>query len=137
MEAAAAWYDEQSTGLGLEFLRAVTAVFAAIGRAPATYPHVRAHTRRALLRRFPYGVFFRETDAEVVVLAVVHRDSQSTQSSGGAHGVVLKARAVSDVGVCTSGALLPVWQAAGDRAHGEAPRGRGRPTGMALRRVSK
>ena len=84
MDAAAGWYDEQSTGLGLEFLRAVAAVFASIRRAPATYPRVRGHTRRALVRRFPHGVFFRETATEVVVLAVVHthRDPQVWQSRG-------------------------------------------------------
>ena len=47
------------------------AVFAAISRSPALYQVVRGRTRRALVRRSPYGVFFYERDAEVVVLAVV------------------------------------------------------------------
>jgi plasmid stabilization system protein ParE len=66
------WYEDQSPGLGAEFVRAVDAVFAAAQRTPASYPVVRGRTRRALLRRFPYGVFFTATDDEVVVLAVVH-----------------------------------------------------------------
>jgi plasmid stabilization system protein ParE len=72
LTAAYDWYEDQSTGLGAEFLRAVDAVFAAAQRAPATFPTVRGRTRRALLRRFPYGVFFVDGGDEVVVLAVVH-----------------------------------------------------------------
>ena len=36
------------------------------------YAVVRGRTRRALLRRFPYGVFCAEHADEVVVLAIVH-----------------------------------------------------------------
>jgi plasmid stabilization system protein ParE len=72
LTAAHDWYEDQSLGLGAEFLRAVDAVFATAQRAPTTFPTVRGRTRRALLRRFPYGVFFVETSEEVVVLAVVH-----------------------------------------------------------------
>ena len=66
------WYEDQSAGLGAEFLRAVDATFAAVQRAPGTFPTVRGRTRRALLRRFPYGVVFTEAGDEVVVLAIVH-----------------------------------------------------------------
>ena len=66
------WYEDQSPGLGAEFLRAVDAVFAAAQRTPTLFPVVRGRTRRALVRRFPYGVFFTAADDEVVVLAVVH-----------------------------------------------------------------
>ena len=84
VEDAVAWYNQQSAGLGLEFLRAITAVVSAVRRAPASYPRVRGDTRRALVRRFPYGVFFRETDDTIVVLAVVdsRRDPQVWQSRG-------------------------------------------------------
>jgi len=66
------WYEDQSPGLGAEFLRAVDAVFAAAQRTPTLFPVVRRRTRRALLRRFPYGVFFTAADDEVVVIGVVH-----------------------------------------------------------------
>jgi hypothetical protein len=36
---AAGWYEEQAPGVGLEFLRAVDATFAAIGREPSMFPH--------------------------------------------------------------------------------------------------
>jgi toxin ParE1/3/4 len=50
----------------------VDVVLANAQRTPTMFRAVHGRTRRALLRRFPYGVFFVETRDEVVVLAVVH-----------------------------------------------------------------
>jgi plasmid stabilization system protein ParE len=50
----------------------VDVVLANAQRTPTMFPEVHGRTRRLLLRRFPYGVFFVETRDEVVVLAVVH-----------------------------------------------------------------
>jgi plasmid stabilization system protein ParE len=69
---AYAWYEEQAPGLGAEFLRALDAVLQRLAREPALYAVVHGRVRRALLRRFPYGVFYAEAGEAVVVLAVVH-----------------------------------------------------------------
>ncbi len=69
---AAGWYEEQAPGVGLEFLRAVDATFAAIGREPSMFPLMYRDLRRALLRRFPYKVYFVVRDDRVTVVAVVH-----------------------------------------------------------------
>jgi toxin ParE1/3/4 len=66
------WYEERVEGLGTHFLLAVDAVFRAILRNPEQYPRIHKTTRRALLRRFPYAVFFVVEDARIVVLAVFH-----------------------------------------------------------------
>jgi toxin ParE1/3/4 len=66
------WYETRVRGLGAEFLLCVDAVFNAIARDPQHYPRVHDSVRRALTRRFPYGVFFVEDDARVVVLAIFH-----------------------------------------------------------------
>jgi plasmid stabilization system protein ParE len=58
--------------LGREFLRAVDHCIAAIRRRPQAYQVVVRRTRRALLRRFPYGVFFEVLGGEIVVYAVFH-----------------------------------------------------------------
>ena len=42
------------------------------GEAPLQFPVVRGNIRRALLRGFPYGVFFTVHADTVQVLAVVH-----------------------------------------------------------------
>lgn len=66
------YYEAHAPGLGHEFLRAVEATLSWIARYPQAAPAVRGDIRRALLRRFPYGVFFDEQEAELRVLAVVH-----------------------------------------------------------------
>jgi plasmid stabilization system protein ParE len=67
------WYEEQVPGLGAEFLLCVDAVMASIQRNPQLYPTVhKGVVRRALARRFPYGVFFVEAERNVSVIGVVH-----------------------------------------------------------------
>jgi len=68
------WYEEQALGLGLEFLRCVEAALLSIRRTPLIYPVVHEGYRRAIVRRFPYAIFF-EIDDEgngCVVYAVFH-----------------------------------------------------------------
>jgi plasmid stabilization system protein ParE len=72
MAEAFDWYEDRVPGLGSDFLLCVDAVFDAILRSPQHFPCVHRTVRRALTRRFPYGVFFVEDDERVVVLAVFH-----------------------------------------------------------------
>ena len=72
VDAAYRWYERQRPGLGREFLAEVDRAFAALRAAPEQYPIVQGRTRRLLLTRFPYGVFFRASVEEIVVAAVVH-----------------------------------------------------------------
>ncbi len=69
---AARWYEQRSPGLGGEFLRAVDVTLAEIARMPERYPVVRSRARRALLRRFPYAVYFVATPELVSVFACLH-----------------------------------------------------------------
>jgi plasmid stabilization system protein ParE len=69
---AFAWYEEQCPGLGLEFLRCVEATVLFIQRYPSMYPAVFGDYRRALIRRFPYAVFYEAEPTRIVVHAVFH-----------------------------------------------------------------
>lgn len=66
------WYDGQRAGLGQEFVDDVREALDAVSTRPLTFPKVAGETRRAILRRFPYGLFFQATSNEVVVLAIIH-----------------------------------------------------------------
>lgn len=68
------WYEEQSMGLGMEFVRCVEAALRTIQRTPLQFPLVHESYRRALVRRFPYAVFFEfEPDHDrCVVYSVFH-----------------------------------------------------------------
>ena len=67
------WYEQHVCDLGGEFLLCVDAVIASIERNPHLYPVVyKGIIRRALMRRFPYGVFFVVGERNVSVIAVAH-----------------------------------------------------------------
>ena len=55
---AYSWYEKQSFGLGMEFLRCVETALLSIQRSPLSYPTVHESYRRSLVRRFPFAIFF-------------------------------------------------------------------------------
>ena len=66
------WYEERSPGLGEAFTSAVEAALREIERHPELHPRVRGAARRALLRRFPYAVFYVVRPDIIEVLACFH-----------------------------------------------------------------
>ena len=72
IEDAISWYDRQRPALGTEFLEAVNAALAAIADNPRLAPVVQRNTRRMLLRRFPYGIYYRVYTDMIVVVACMH-----------------------------------------------------------------
>lgn len=71
IEAAFEWYESEQPGLGLEFLEEVRAAYARILDGPLKYQELRSGVRRALTRRFPYGIYFSVQDALIIVIAVL------------------------------------------------------------------
>ena len=72
LEEAFLWYNARRPGLGGEFLEAVDQVFRGLLENPRGYRVVYRETRRAHVRRFPYGVFYRIVGDNVVVVACFH-----------------------------------------------------------------
>ena len=66
------WYELQSSGLGDEFIAAMELQLKRLEQAPLLYAEAIPNIRRALLPRFPYGLFYAVHDNLVHVLAVVH-----------------------------------------------------------------
>jgi plasmid stabilization system protein ParE len=66
------WYESQRVGLGDELVACVDATIGAVARDPDLFQVAEEPTRRALVRRFPYAVFFVPLTDEIVVLAVHH-----------------------------------------------------------------
>jgi plasmid stabilization system protein ParE len=69
---AATWYSGQRRGLGHEFLDALWSTVTAVAESPLAFPTVHRGTRRALMRRFPFGLYYRVEDSTIVVIAVMH-----------------------------------------------------------------
>ncbi|MHB8744764.1 MAG: type II toxin-antitoxin system RelE/ParE family toxin [Sulfuricaulis sp.] len=72
IEAAHLWYEIQRSGLGGEFLTAVTNALDLIQQRPELYPILFRATRRVLLKHFPYGLFYRLHDESIIVVACLH-----------------------------------------------------------------
>ena len=66
------WYEVQSPGLGLEFLRCVDDSFDVIQQNPLLYQKIYKDIRRSLTHRFPYGIFYIIDETKIIVLAVLH-----------------------------------------------------------------
>ena len=69
---AAAWYGDKSPRLESQFLDMFEECLAHVESQPARFPVVHGDTRRALLGRFPYGIYFFIDDAYLRVAAVMH-----------------------------------------------------------------
>ncbi len=72
IEDAITWYEQQRSGLGTEFLEAVNLALSAVAENPRLAPLIQRNTRRALLGRFPYGIYYRIYSEAIVVVACMH-----------------------------------------------------------------
>jgi plasmid stabilization system protein ParE len=70
--AAQRWYQGQRPGHGPRFAGAIDEVLRRIVANPMAFPLVHGEVRRAVVRQFPYGVYFRVHAGEIVILAVMH-----------------------------------------------------------------
>lgn len=66
------WYESQSPGLGEEFIAAMELQLKRLEQAPLLYAEVIPRVRRALLPRFPYGLFYAVRGDLVHILAALH-----------------------------------------------------------------
>jgi plasmid stabilization system protein ParE len=65
-------YERERKGLGEEFLAEVQVTAQLVLGMPRAYPVIRRETRRALIHRFPHGLFYRLIDETVVIVACFH-----------------------------------------------------------------
>jgi toxin ParE1/3/4 len=81
-DAAADFYEQQQAGLGVDFIARVREVLQRIAANPKLHAAVYQDVRKAVVRRFPYIVLYREDAGEVIVISVFHtsRDPSVWQS---------------------------------------------------------
>jgi plasmid stabilization system protein ParE len=76
------WYARQREDLDFEFMECIDEALSRVVREPNLYPIVYRNLRRAVVRRFPFAVFYEITTDEIQVIAVFHsrRDPEEWQS---------------------------------------------------------
>ena len=67
-----AWYEDKAPGLGEELLRVFYACAGEIPRHPLLYRKVYRDFRRCLVRRFPYAIYFRMEENQIIVFGLFH-----------------------------------------------------------------
>ena len=72
VEEAFAWYEHEQAGLGDQSLDELYTCYERIKRVPLGYQDQGDGIRRALLRRFPYGVYFVVEHDAIIILTVLH-----------------------------------------------------------------
>jgi plasmid stabilization system protein ParE len=79
IDAAYRWYERERPGLGEEFLAAVNDLVGVIAEHPQRFQATHRDLRRALLRRFPYSIFYRLVPDHIVVVACFHSKRNPTR----------------------------------------------------------
>ena len=77
---SALWYEFQRKGLEQEFFISIEASISLIARNPLLFQVIDSQKiRRAVTRKFPYGIFFYIDNEEIVVIAVLHLSGSPTK----------------------------------------------------------
>jgi plasmid stabilization system protein ParE len=69
---ARTWYRSQREGLDVALMQRVDDALARILENPKAFPVVQSPLRRAIIRQFPFAIFFEGGECEIVVFAVFH-----------------------------------------------------------------
>ncbi len=73
------WYESETTGVGRRFREAINAIAERMSVNPRQFPVVFKNVRRALLRRFPYSLFFVVDGDTLLVIACFHASRDPAQ----------------------------------------------------------
>lgn len=66
------WYEKQEQGIGRQFAKNLLDLLENIQLQPFSFPTSHAVFRKALMRKFPYAVYFQIFDEKIVVIAIIH-----------------------------------------------------------------
>ena len=66
------WYNEQSDGLGNEFLDELDRAIRRAVAYPQSCTEIESGLRRCLIARFPYGLIYSLEEERIIVVAVAH-----------------------------------------------------------------
>jgi plasmid stabilization system protein ParE len=73
LRAARKWYYERSPLSAFAFAQTVQTAISRIKDAPNTFPLAGHGTRKFVLQRFPFNIFYLTREGELVIVAVAHQ----------------------------------------------------------------
>ena len=72
LREARRWYFERSPLSATAFAHVIDNAVSRIAEAPMRYPLAEHGTRKLVLQRFPFNIFYRPGESEIVIVAVAH-----------------------------------------------------------------
>ncbi len=69
---AALWYENERKGLGEGFINAVEKSLRSITKTPLLYPVKRQGCRAALLKKFPFVIYYKIFPDSIIIVTVLH-----------------------------------------------------------------
>ncbi|MDY0082474.1 MAG: type II toxin-antitoxin system RelE/ParE family toxin [Ignavibacteriaceae bacterium] len=76
LDDAIEYYEIQLQGLGKKFLDEVLDSIALITQFPDLFPKNSEHTRKAVLRKFPFNIIYTLFNDNIYIIAVAHQNRQ-------------------------------------------------------------
>lgn len=73
VEAVISWYAQPEINQASSFVKDLERTESRLRAQPALYQQIEGEIRRAVLRRFPYSLFYVIERDEVIVLACMHQ----------------------------------------------------------------
>ena len=73
LREARKWYYERSPLSATAFAHAVDSAISRIVEAPTQYPLAEHKTRKLVLQRFPFNIFYLPGGSAIVIVAVAHQ----------------------------------------------------------------
>ena len=74
---AVAYYEDKTTGLGLDFAAEIESSIRTICESPERWPLRADGTRRYLTHRFPFLIVYTHENDHVWIIAIAHRKRRS------------------------------------------------------------
>ncbi|MHB8337407.1 MAG: type II toxin-antitoxin system RelE/ParE family toxin [Ignavibacteriaceae bacterium] len=72
LDEAIKYYDHQLPGLGFRFFQEISSAIERIKFTPEAWSKINGHTRRCMIKGFPYALFFIKGKEEILITAVAH-----------------------------------------------------------------
>jgi plasmid stabilization system protein ParE len=72
LNEAIEWYAHKQFGLDTEFMRCIDEAISKIQRNPKLFPIALKNSRKALVKRFPFTIYYEHKNNAIMILAVFH-----------------------------------------------------------------
>ena len=74
LDDAIEYYEFEFSGLGKKFLEEVLETLSLINKFPELFSKNSEHTRKAILRKFPYNLIYSILNDRIYIIAVAHQN---------------------------------------------------------------